>query len=626
MPHGRLDRLPPASFFGVSAVFHYLGPSLAVLLFSRLDVLGVAWLRIASAALVFALWRRPWRRDRRDLGRLGPAVRRPTGTVLALGAVLAVMNSAFYLAVARLPLSTVGAIEFGGTVILAAAGARTARNAGALALTTAGVATITAIRVTGQPLGFVFAFANCGLFMAYIVLGHRIARAGAEGEGPAGIDRLGSALVIAAVVAAPWGLGGAWPAFRHPVLLLAGAGVGVCSSVIPYVADQLAMARLPRARFALMLALLPVSATVIGAIVLRQLPTVPDLAGIALVVLGVALHQERLTRGTNVDYTRLGSAGLKVSRICLGMMSYGSQAERAWHLDESAAEPIVKAAVEGGVTFFDTADTYSGGVSEQITGRLLGRLFARRDDYVLATKVYFPMGQGTNDGGLSRKHVLSAIDASLRRLGTDYVDLYQIHRWDYETPIEETMAALHQVVQAGKARYLGASSMFGWQFAKAQQVAERRGGTRFASMQNHYNLLYREEEREMIPLCADQGVAVLPYSPLARGLLAGNRSRQGERRTTRAGDDPLADQRYSSAADFDVADRLAEVAAARGAPAAQVALAWLLARPGVTAPIIGATRPGHIADALAACQLRLGEEEVRRLEEPYVPHPVLAHS
>jgi 1-deoxyxylulose-5-phosphate synthase len=331
-------------------------------------------------------------------------------------------------------------------------------------------------------------------------------------------------------------------------------------------------------------------------------------------------------RGTNVDYTRLGSAGLKVSRICLGMMSYGSQAERAWHLDEAAAEPIVKAAVEGGITFFDTADTYSGGVTEQITGRLLGRLFARRDDYVLATKVYFPMGQGPNDGGLSRKHVLSAIDASLRRLGTDYVDLYQIHRWDYETPIEETMEALHQVVQAGKARYLGASSMFAWQFAKAQQVAERHHWTRFTSMQNHYNLLYREEEREMMPLCADQGIAVLPYSPLARGLLAGNRSRQGERRTTRAGDDPLADQRYNTAADFDVADRLTEVAGARGAPAAQVALAWLLGRPGVTAPIIGATRPGHITDALAACQLRLGGEEVRRLEELYVPHPVLAHS
>ena len=327
-----------------------------------------------------------------------------------------------------------------------------------------------------------------------------------------------------------------------------------------------------------------------------------------------------------MDYVRLGSAGLKVSRICLGMMSYGTAAERAWHLDEAAAEPIVKAAIDGGVTFFDTADTYSDGVSEQITGRLLGRLFDRREDYVLATKVYFPMGTGPNDRGLSRKHVLSAIDASLRRLGTDYVDLYQIHRWDYQTPIEETMAALHEVVRAGKARYIGASSMFAWQFAKAQNLAERHGWSRFASMQNHYNLIYREEEREMIPLCADQGVAVLPYSPLARGVLAGNRGRQGERRTTRAGADPLSDERYNSPGDFDVADRLAEVAAARGAPPAQVALAWLLSGPTVTAPIVGATRLGHISDALAAVQLTLTEEEVRQLEEPYLPHPVLGHS
>jgi aryl-alcohol dehydrogenase-like predicted oxidoreductase len=308
------------------------------------------------------------------------------------------------------------------------------------------------------------------------------------------------------------------------------------------------------------------------------------------------------------------------------MMSYGSQAERAWHLDEAAAEPIVKAAIDGGVTFFDTADTYSNGVTEEITGSLLGRLFDRREDYVLATKVYFPMGTGPNDRGLSRKHVLSAIDASLRRLGTDYVDLYQIHRWDYQTPIEETMEALHEVVRAGKARYIGASSMFAWQFAKAQNVAERHGGTRFASMQNHYNLIYREEEREMIPLCADQGVAVLPYSPLARGVLTGNRGRQGERRTARAGDDPLSDERYNSPSDFDVVDRLAEVAAARGAPPAQVALAWLLSRPAVTAPIVGATRLGHISDALAAVQLALTEEEVYRLEEPYLPHRVLGHS
>jgi 1-deoxyxylulose-5-phosphate synthase len=308
------------------------------------------------------------------------------------------------------------------------------------------------------------------------------------------------------------------------------------------------------------------------------------------------------------------------------MMSYGAAAERAWHLDEAAAEPIVKAAIDGGVTFFDTADTYSDGVSEQITGRLLARLFGHREDYVLATKVYFPMGTGPNDRGLSRKHVLAAIDASLRRLGTDYVDLYQIHRWDYQTPIEETMAALHEVVRAGKARYLGASSMFAWQFGKAQNLAERHGWTRFASMQNHYNLIYREEEREMIPLCADQAVAVLPYSPLARGVLAGNRGRQGERRTTRAGNDPLSDERYRSPGDFDVVDRLAEVATARGAPPAQVALAWLLSRPAVTAPIVGATRLAHIGDALAAVRLTLTDEEVRRLEEPYLPHPVLGHS
>ena len=327
-----------------------------------------------------------------------------------------------------------------------------------------------------------------------------------------------------------------------------------------------------------------------------------------------------------VEYVKLGSSGLKVSRICLGMMSYGSQSEQAWHLDEAAAEPIVKAAADGGITFFDTADTYSGGVSEEITGRLLGRIFGRREDYVLATKVFFPMGPGPNDRGLGRKHVLAAIDASLRRLGTEYVDLYQIHRWDYDTPVEETMAALHEVVTAGKARYIGASSMFAWQFAKAQHAAERHGWTRFSSMQNHYNLMYREEEREMLPLCADQGVAVLPYSPLARGMLAGNRTRQGERRTGRAGSDPLSDKRYGTGADFDVADRVTEVAAGRGAPPAQVALAWLLSRPGVTAPIVGATRLGHIGDALAATELTLTAEEVARLEEPYVPHPVLAHA
>src|SRR6266480_1361886 len=325
-----------------------------------------------------------------------------------------------------------------------------------------------------------------------------------------------------------------------------------------------------------------------------------------------------------MEYVNLGATGMRVSRVCLGMMSFGNNSDRPWVLDEDAAEPIVRVAAEGGVIFFDTADVYSGGASEVATGRLLGKFF-QRDEVVVATKVFMPVGEGENAGGLPRKHVLAAIDASLRRLGTDYVDLYQIHRWDYETPIEETMEALHDVVKAGKARYIGASSMFAWQFAKAQHVAERNGWTRFVAMQNHYNLLYREEEREMLPLCADQGVAVLPYSPLARGMLAGNRSRQGERRTVRAGDDPLSEERYNADADFDVVDRLVEVAGERGAPPAQVALAWLLGRPGVTAPIVGATKLGHIGDALAAGELTLTGEEMARLEEPYVPHPVLAH-
>ena len=326
-----------------------------------------------------------------------------------------------------------------------------------------------------------------------------------------------------------------------------------------------------------------------------------------------------------MQYTRLGSSGLQVSRICLGMMSYGSTAERAWHLPEDAAEPIVARAVDAGVMFFDTADVYSGGASEVATGKLLGQFFANREDYVLATKVHGAMGPGENDRGLSRKHIMAGIDASLGRLGLDYVDLYQIHRWDPRTPIAETMAALNDVVRAGKARYIGASSMAAWQFAKAQHTADLGGLTRFVSMQNHYNLLYREEEREMIPQCLDQGVGVIPWSPLARGVLAGNRTRSGERRTTRAGSDPFSDSLYAQAGDFDVVDRADEVAAARGVPTAQVALAWLLQRPGVTAPIIGATRLGHLTDALAAEELELSAEEVRRLEEPYVPHPVLGH-
>ena len=325
-----------------------------------------------------------------------------------------------------------------------------------------------------------------------------------------------------------------------------------------------------------------------------------------------------------VEYVNLGASGVRVSRVCLGMMSYGNGSERPWVLDEDAAGPIVQVAAEGGITFFDTADAYSGGASEVATGRLLAK-FVSRDDVVVATKVFMPVGSGENNGGLSRKHILAGIDAALRRLDMDYVDLYQIHRWDYRTPIEETMQALHDVVRAGKARYIGASSMYAWQFAKAQHAADAHGWTRFVSMQNHYNLVYREEEREMIPQCIDQGVAVIPWSPLARGLLAGNRTRDGERRTTRSGTDPFGDSLYKVDADFDVVDRVREVAAARGVPAAQVALAWLLHRPGVTAPIVGATKLSHLQDALAAEQLELSEEEMQRLQEPYVPHPVLGH-
>jgi len=325
-----------------------------------------------------------------------------------------------------------------------------------------------------------------------------------------------------------------------------------------------------------------------------------------------------------MKYLNLGSTGLRVSRICLGMMSYGNDSDRPWVLGEDDAEPIVKAAVEGGVTFFDTADTYSGGASEVATGRLL-KQFLTRDEVVIATKVFSPMTPGENGGGLSRKHVLSGIDASLQRLDLDYVDLYQIHRWDNRTPIEETMEALHDIVRAGKARYIGASSMYAWQFAKAQHIADQHGWTRFVSMQPHYNLIYREEEREMIPQCIDQGVGVIPWSPLARGVLAGNRTRGGEKRTTRSDTDGFTDYLYNQPTDFDVVERVAQVAAERGLPAAQVALAWLLHKRGVTAPIVGATKPGHLVDALAAEQVTLDTDEISRLEEPYVPHPVLGH-
>jgi aryl-alcohol dehydrogenase-like predicted oxidoreductase len=303
------------------------------------------------------------------------------------------------------------------------------------------------------------------------------------------------------------------------------------------------------------------------------------------------------------------------------MMSYGSHESRKWALDEEVAEPIVRRAVEGGITFFDTADTYNGGQSEVVTGRLLHKLFAMREEYVLATKVYMQTMPGENGRGLSRKHIMASIDASLERLGLDYVDLYQIHRWDPTTPIAETMEALHDVVKAGKARYIGASSMFAWQFAKAQSVAS----TRFVSMQNHYNLIYREEEREMIPQCIDQGVGVIPWSPLARGLLAGNRTKEGERLTTRAQTDAFADSLYKPEVDFAVIERLVEVAAARGVPSAQMALAWLIDKPGVTAPIVGATKLEQLEDALAAEELSLAEEEIALLEELYVPHAVAGH-
>ncbi|HEU5373610.1 MAG TPA: aldo/keto reductase [Gaiellaceae bacterium] len=322
-----------------------------------------------------------------------------------------------------------------------------------------------------------------------------------------------------------------------------------------------------------------------------------------------------------MEYVNLGATGLRVSRICLGMMSYGPHESRRWALDEAAAEPIVRRAVEGGVIFFDTADVYNGGQSEVITGRLLSKLFGMREEYVVATKVHGRTMPGENGAGLSRKHILASIDASLERLGLDYVDLYQTHRFDPRTPIEETMDALHDVVRAGKARYIGASSMYAWQFAKAQQVAQ----TRFVSMQNHYNLVYREEEREMIPQCIDQGVGVLPWSPLARGLLAGNRTASGDKLTTRAQTDQFADSLYVPELDFPVVDRAGDLAATRGVPAAQVALAWLLHKPGVTAPIVGATKLEHLEDALAAERLELSDDEIARLQEPYVPHAISGH-
>jgi aryl-alcohol dehydrogenase (NADP+) len=320
-----------------------------------------------------------------------------------------------------------------------------------------------------------------------------------------------------------------------------------------------------------------------------------------------------------MQYVNLGATGLKVSRLCLGCMTYGTSKWRPWILDEEQSRPFIREALEAGINFFDTANMYSNGASEEVTGRAL-RDFAKRDEVVIATKVFFPTGKGPNDRGLSRKHIMTAIDDSLRRLGTDYVDLYQIHRWDYDTPIEETVEALHDVVKSGKARYVGASSMHTWQFAKALHVAERRSWTRFVSMQNHYNLIYREEEREMMPLCADEGIAVIPWSPLARGFLAGNRTRENWGETIRAKTDDYGQRLYYQDSDFDVVERVKQVAQRRGVEPIQIALAWLLSKPYVTAPIVGVSKAGQLQALLKAFEVRLEDEDVRLVEECYKPH------
>jgi aryl-alcohol dehydrogenase (NADP+) len=325
-----------------------------------------------------------------------------------------------------------------------------------------------------------------------------------------------------------------------------------------------------------------------------------------------------------MDYQRLGKSGLKVSRICLGTMTYGSSQWRDWVLDERESRPFIQRALELGINFFDTADAYSLGVSEEILGRALND-FTRREEVVIASKVFFSMGDKPNLGGLSRVHIMQAIDDSLRRLGTDYIDLYQIHRWDPETPIEETLEALHDVVKSGKVRYIGASSMYAWQFSKSLYLADLHGWTRFVSMQNHYNLVYREEEREMGPLCRSEGIGVVPWSPLARGFLSGNRSRQDWGETIRAKSDEFAHQMYYQESDFTVVERVVELAQQRGVTPSQIALAWLLHQPGVTAPIIGASKMTHLEEDIAAIDIKLSPEELETLQEPYQPHPVLGH-
>jgi len=327
-----------------------------------------------------------------------------------------------------------------------------------------------------------------------------------------------------------------------------------------------------------------------------------------------------------MQYVNLGSTGLKVSRVCLGAMTYGSKRWREWVLEEEESRPLIQRALELGINFFDTADIYSHGVSEEILGRALKDFGPERERLVIATKVFSPMTSDPNQRGLSRKHILHSIDNSLRRLGVDYVDLYQIHRFDYQTPIEEILDALHDVVRSGKALYLGASSMYAWQFARMLYKAGELGLTRFVSMQNHYNLIYREEDREMNPLCRQEGIGLIPWSPLARGFLMGNRRKEGFGETVRSRTDEYAQRMYYQDSDFQVVDRLSEIARRRGVSNARVALAWVLAQPGITSPIVGARRMEHLEDAVASVELKLDESELRALEEPYRPHPVLGHS
>jgi aryl-alcohol dehydrogenase (NADP+) len=325
-----------------------------------------------------------------------------------------------------------------------------------------------------------------------------------------------------------------------------------------------------------------------------------------------------------MKYMNLGRSGLQVSRICLGCMSFGSKKWREWVIEEEDSRQVIKKALELGINFFDTANMYSVGVSEEITGKAL-KDFASRTEVVLATKVYFPMNELPNQGGLSRKHIFEALDASLKRLGTDYIDLYQIHRWDYNTPIEETMETLNDIVRSGKVRYIGASSMFAWQMAKAIYTAKNRNWANFISMQNHYNLVYREEEREMLPLCREEGIGIIPWSPLARGFLAGNRSKEGQGKTLRGEKDDLSTRLYNLSTDFDIAARLAQVAENKGVTPSQLALAWLLSKPSVVSPIIGTSKISQLEDATKSLEVNVTQEEQKALEELYQPHPILGH-